>query len=146
MAFDSSMMQKVVSNLLSNALKFTPQGGSVEVRLSDEDGRRIRLDVSDTGIGIPEADLPFIFDRYYRSGNVGEAVGSVFLQYRPKPKFGDGLPIPVRKVLCSYRFREEDACVGESTDDGSIRPEDTFLIHSPGKSHIDKGIDPMIRL
>ncbi len=76
MAFDSTMMQKVVNNLLSNALKFTPAGGSVEVRLSDTDGRQMQLEVADTGIGIPPSDLHQVFDRFYRSGNTGDAVGS----------------------------------------------------------------------
>ena len=76
MAFDSSMMQKVVNNLLSNALKFTPEGGSVEVRLSDAPDRKVLLEVSDTGIGIPAADLPQVFDRFYRSSNAGTELGS----------------------------------------------------------------------
>jgi DNA-binding response OmpR family regulator len=57
-------------------LKFTPEGGSVEVRLSDAPGREVRLEVADTGIGIPEADLPQVFDRFYRSVNAGDALGS----------------------------------------------------------------------
>ena len=76
MAFDSTMMQKVVNNLLSNALKFTPEGGSVEVRLSDAADKKVRLDVSDTGIGIPAAELSQVFDRFYRSGNVGDTLGT----------------------------------------------------------------------
>jgi len=76
MAFDGTMMQKVVNNLISNALKFTPEGGSIEVTLSDAPERELRLAVADTGIGIPAADLPHVFDRFYRSGNSGEAVGS----------------------------------------------------------------------
>ena len=74
------------------------------------------------------------------------SVQGVFLRYQPKPEFGGERPIPVRKSLSSYRFREEDACVKESTDGGTIRLEDTFLIHSPGKSQIHKGIDPTIPL
>lgn len=76
MSFDSTMMQKVINNLLANALKFTPEGGSVEVRLSDKQEGWMRLDVSDTGIGIPSADLPRIFDRFYRSGNALSSNGS----------------------------------------------------------------------
>jgi len=73
--FDRSIMTKVLNNLLSNALKYTPEGGSVKVALSrDED--RILTEVTDTGIGIPEKDLPDIFDRFFRSSNVSNATGS----------------------------------------------------------------------
>ncbi|MDP1571428.1 MAG: ATP-binding protein [Vicinamibacterales bacterium] len=59
---DAPRMQQVVWNLLSNAIKFTP-AGEILVRLTfNED--RLRLDVSDTGIGIPASFLPFVFDRF----------------------------------------------------------------------------------
>ncbi|WP_167508984.1 ATP-binding response regulator [Corallococcus sicarius] len=61
---DRDMWEKVVLNLLSNAFKFTLQG-SVTVRLGREDGR-VRLTVSDTGTGIPEAELPRVFERFHR--------------------------------------------------------------------------------
>ena len=58
------MWEKIVLNLLSNALKFTFQGG-VDVRLSDR-GDSVSLSVRDTGVGIPAAELPRIFDRFHR--------------------------------------------------------------------------------
>ncbi|RKH10203.1 response regulator [Corallococcus sp. CA053C] len=61
---DRDMWEKVVLNLLSNAFKFTLQG-SVTVRLARE-GDRVRLTVHDTGTGIPEAELPRVFERFHR--------------------------------------------------------------------------------
>jgi CheY-like chemotaxis protein len=60
---DSSRLQQVVWNLLSNAIKFTPAGGHVEVRLEGA-GANAQIVVSDTGEGISEDFLPFIFDRF----------------------------------------------------------------------------------
>jgi signal transduction histidine kinase len=61
---DRDMWEKIVTNLLSNALKFTQQG-SVAVRLG-ESAARFVLDVSDTGVGISEAELPRVFERFHR--------------------------------------------------------------------------------
>lgn len=63
---DPIRLGQVGSNLVSNALKFTPRGGQVWVRSFARGGQAI-LEVRDTGAGIPEADLPFIFDRYFRA-------------------------------------------------------------------------------
>lgn len=60
---------KVVMNLLSNAIKYTPKGGSVVIDLSvieSADGERVRLAVTDTGIGVPPAERERIFERFYR--------------------------------------------------------------------------------
>lgn len=68
--FDPDHMEKIVSNLVGNALKFTPQGGRVEVELEVEpegDGSVV-LEVSDDGPGIPADELPRIFDRFHRAG------------------------------------------------------------------------------
>ncbi len=61
-----SQLERVVFNLLSNAIKFTAAGGSVTMALT-HDHRGAVLTVSDTGLGISEADLPFVFDRFYRA-------------------------------------------------------------------------------
>ncbi|HUG55028.1 MAG TPA: ATP-binding protein [Vicinamibacteria bacterium] len=60
---DPSRLQQVVGNLLANAVKFTPAGGHVEVRL-ERDGAVVRVKVSDSGNGISPEFLPFIFDRF----------------------------------------------------------------------------------
>ena len=75
-SFDRSKMLKVVNNLLSNALKFTPQGGSVTVSLENGGDGDMVINVSDTGIGIPEAELGHVFERFYRSGKAAEITGS----------------------------------------------------------------------
>lgn len=62
---DADRMQQVLVNLLANALQHTPDGGRVEVRATAGDGQ-VMIQVSDTGPGIPPADLPHVFDRFYR--------------------------------------------------------------------------------
>jgi two-component system OmpR family sensor kinase len=62
---DIDLIEQVFSNLIGNAIKYTPRGGSVSVRAKEDDGA-VTVTVSDTGIGIPEQDLEHIFDRFYR--------------------------------------------------------------------------------
>jgi two-component system phosphate regulon sensor histidine kinase PhoR len=62
---DGKMIERVIVNLLDNAVKYSPQDGKIEVRLSDGN-LDVRVEVSDTGAGIPEEHLPCIFDAFYR--------------------------------------------------------------------------------
>jgi signal transduction histidine kinase len=62
---DIAMIERVLSNLVENALKFTGNDGTVELRLSEHDGT-VRVSVIDSGIGIPETEIPLIFNRFYR--------------------------------------------------------------------------------
>jgi heavy metal sensor kinase len=64
---DRTQIERLLSNLLSNAVKYTPAGGSVQVSVGPADVPDfIRLEVEDTGVGIPAENLPHIFDRFYR--------------------------------------------------------------------------------
>ncbi len=65
---DRDMWEKIVPNLVSNAFKFTLDG-EIAVRTRDE-GQSVSLEVADTGVGIPEAELPKIFDRFHRVAGV----------------------------------------------------------------------------
>lgn len=74
---DPMRMRQVVSNLLSNALKFTPPGGSVRIGSEVRPGE-VRIRVSDSGHGITEEDLPRVFDRFFRGHGVragGSGIG-----------------------------------------------------------------------
>jgi signal transduction histidine kinase len=62
---DEERLRQVVKNLLENAVNYTPKGGHVRLRLHG-DGDNVRLEVQDSGIGIPESELARIFDRFYR--------------------------------------------------------------------------------
>lgn len=62
---DRDRLEQVVVNLLDNAIKYTPSGGSVSVKACRCD-EGVRVDISDTGIGIPAADISRIFERFYR--------------------------------------------------------------------------------
>jgi signal transduction histidine kinase len=70
---DAARLTRVVGNLLSNAIKYSPDGGAITVRVAREDrlaGPEAVIAVVDHGVGIPESDLPRIFDRLVRAGNV----------------------------------------------------------------------------
>ncbi|CAN5270976.1 hypothetical protein BH24ACT16_BH24ACT16_01270 [soil metagenome] len=65
---DQDRISQVLGNLLENALRHTPRGGGVTVRIeSDEPAETVRVTVSDTGPGIPEDHLPNVFERFYRA-------------------------------------------------------------------------------
>ena len=73
--FDRERIVQLVDNLVGNALKFTPRGGVVDVEVTEAPAEAV-IEVRDSGPGIPEAELPRIFERFYRGTNVGEARAS----------------------------------------------------------------------
>lgn len=72
MDFDPELLQRIVSNLISNGLKFTGEYGNVLVTAKavteQESGEQLLLEVRDTGSGIPQEQIPYIFDRFYQGG------------------------------------------------------------------------------
>lgn len=111
MVFDSMQMQKIINNLLANALKFTPEGGLINVRISQTEDKVMHLSVSDTGIGIPEKDIAKIFERFYRSSNTELRTGS-----------GIGLSIVKQYVEMHSGSIDVESEVGKGT---------TFTVHIP---------------
>ncbi len=84
---DRARLKQAVLNLLDNALKYTPSGGSVKVDARAEEGRVI-CTVSDTGEGIPADDLPYIFDKLFRARRL-----------RGRPVEGSGLGLTIVKQI-----------------------------------------------
>jgi signal transduction histidine kinase len=69
---DIGLIQRVLENLVRNAIRFTPQGGEITLSISGHP-ESVAVAVSDTGCGIPDQDIPRIFDRFYRSEQGDEA-------------------------------------------------------------------------
>ena len=76
---DKDKINQVVENLISNAVKFSPEGGKITVSMK-ENKDELKINVSDNGIGIPEKDLSHIFEKFYRASNASsEAIGGTGL-------------------------------------------------------------------
>jgi two-component system OmpR family sensor kinase len=91
---DIGMIERVIENLLENALRYTPAGGSIRLTLSRKN-EDVSFHISDTGCGIPEEDLPHIFDRFYQRdqtqkgktgySGLGLAIAKRILELHNKP-------------------------------------------------------------
>ena len=102
---DEGQLERAFTNITQNALKFTPAGGSVGIEM-ERDEATIIVRVIDTGMGIPEHDLPFLFGRFYRASNAQK--GAV-------PGTGLGLAI-VRSLI---RAHHGDISIASTVDVGT---------------------------
>lgn len=102
---DRAQLKQIIVNLLDNAIRFTPSGGGVALRTASDASGSV-LEVTDTGIGIPAASIPHVFDRFYR---VDEA--------RSREDGGAGLGLSIVKSICSAHGAEVD--VESLISDGS---------------------------
>ena len=64
--FDKEKMERIITNVMSNAIKFTPQGGRITVKLTETSNDEVEITVRDSGVGIPKSELAKIFDRFYQ--------------------------------------------------------------------------------
>lgn len=104
---DRVQIERMITNLLSNALKFTPKGGEVRVTVRRVENR-VEVTVADTGKGIPTESLPHIFDRFYRVPGSGTA---------PSPEQGLGLGLSfVAWIVKAHNGKiEVDSAPGKGT-------------------------------
>ena len=85
---DQVAIEQIISNLLLNALRYTPRGGKVSVKITPAESEQTRVEITDTGIGIQESDLPHIFERFYRARNA-----------RLRRSDGSGLGLSISQLL-----------------------------------------------
>ncbi len=93
---DRPRIKQIIVNLLDNAIRFTPARGTVILRTSEDDTHAL-LEVIDTGVGIPKAALPLVFDRFYRADEA-----------RSRDDGGAGLGLSIVKSICSMHGAEID--------------------------------------
>lgn len=102
---DAEHMDRAITNLISNAIKYTPNGGHVQVSAGQHTGSNY-IEVKDTGYGIPEADLPHLFDEFYRVRDK-----------RHIQSEGTGLGLAIVKSVAEQHQGqvEIETCVGQGT-------------------------------
>ena len=113
---DRNSMEGIFTNLISNAIKYTPEGGKVWVNLAEEGGF-VKATVSDTGIGLKKEDLPRIFDKFYRVKTT-----------QTRQIVGTGLGLSIVKSIV-------DAHLGSITVDSEEGGGTTFTVLLPKESN-----------
>jgi two-component system, sensor histidine kinase and response regulator len=114
---DPSLFDQIISRLLANSIRYSPKGGSIRLELKVEDSACI-MQVHDEGIGIPEADWPNIFEKFYRASNANTIPGT--------PGTGLGLAI----VKQAVELHGGTISVASEIDKGT-----TFTILLPKAAH-----------
>lgn len=104
--FDPDRIEQVLTNLIDNAIRHTPQGGMVEVGQRISDRRGLIIYVQDSGSGIPEEDLPFVFERFYKADKA-----------RTRGTSGTGLGLAIAKNIIGTHegFISVNSTLGEGT-------------------------------
>jgi len=143
MDFDAERLQQAISNLLANAIKFTPAGGNVYLRIAMDDWQMpppgsmanrlpfIIIRITDTGIGIPAEHLPYIFDRFYQVGDISSRHGE-----------GTGIGLALAKELINLMGGEIPvrSTLGKGTEfiirlpvtnEAGLKPSDAMATASP---------------
>jgi len=109
---DAQRLEQILGNLLANAIRHTPAGGRVHLRVADE-GQRLAFRVEDSGSGIPPDELPRIFDRFYRADPA-----------RANANGSTGLGLSIAKKLV-------EAHGGEITVESVVGAGSTFTVRLP---------------
>jgi signal transduction histidine kinase/ligand-binding sensor domain-containing protein/DNA-binding response OmpR family regulator len=136
MYFDADKLSKVITNLLSNAFKFTPSTGEISIEIIPDGTDHIRIIISDTGIGIPESELDRIFDRFYQvpqSGSIhyqGSGIGlhisKEFVTLHEgviwaESKLGEG-----SRFIVSLPLKDEEESTVTESESEDAPPENTL--------------------
>ena len=116
MAFDSDKMGKMIMNLLSNAFKFTPDGGRVDVAVQRADNNVV-IRVSDTGIGIEDEYKERVFDRFFRISETKRDAGDAS-EKTPSPSTGSGIGLSLVKEYAE--LHGGSVCVLDNVETGSV--------------------------
>jgi signal transduction histidine kinase len=124
--WDADRMNEVMGNLLANAFKFTGSGGTVELAVSPSDDH-VQIVVRDTGAGIPPAQLPHIFEKFYQADNQGSA---------SMPGTGLGLAIAKEIVEAHRGTIQCDSVVGEGTRFTLVLPTEGHLRRHTGQHRV----------
>lgn len=126
--FDRERMVQLLTNLVGNALKFTPRDGAVSVELAEADDA-VTIEVRDTGPGITAEELPHIFDRFYRGTNTGEARAS-----------GSGLGLAIVRSIVEMHGGEIDvaSALGEGTQFRITLPRDDAVATDTAEDKVNE--------
>ncbi|MFK9093129.1 ATP-binding protein [Bacillus salipaludis] len=90
--FDPDRIEQVLTNLIDNAIRHTPKGGAITLTITSEE-KGVRMEVKDSGSGIPEEDLPFVFERFYKADKA-----------RTRGRAGTGLGLAiVKNIIDAHR-------------------------------------------
>ncbi|MFL4358487.1 cell wall metabolism sensor histidine kinase VicK [Streptococcus uberis] len=119
---DNDKMTQVIENILNNAIKYSPDGGKIRVKMKTTDSQLI-ISISDQGLGIPKKDLPLIFDRFYR---VDKA--------RSRAQGGTGLGLAIAKEI----VKQHNGFIWAKSDYGK---GSTFTIVLPYEKDVVAGTD-----
>ena len=126
MQWDPDRINEVMGNLLANAFKFTGAGGTVELSVTPSDNH-VKIEVRDSGAGIPPDQLPHIFEKFYQASNQGAASA---------PGTGLGLAI-AKEIVEAHRGEIRcDSVVGEGTTFTLLLPTEVHLRRRTGQHRI----------
>lgn len=142
MEFDPDKIERILFNLLTNAFKFTPEGGTVTLAVRNIDNKVVEIKVSDTGIGIAEDKLELIFERFYQNKmpenimNQGSGIGlSISREFA---KLHQGTLHAESKIGQGSDFILQLAI--KSTDDNNLIPLNTVIVSEDKKEGLKKTI------